>query len=85
MLSSNLNPTFARFKGTLASQQLGREALRELEKNFAQFIAPFLDEGQTEDVSFTWEFQKFLHTKKLKVLTAEREGLRKWKEVLLSK
>ena len=64
---------------------MNRETLKDMERNFAQFIAPFLDEAQTEDVAFSWEFQKFLHMKKLKVLTAERAGLRKWKEVLLSK
>jgi hypothetical protein len=32
-----------------------------------------------------WEWQKFLHTKKLRLLTAEKEGLNKWKEALQSR
>jgi hypothetical protein len=64
---------------------MNREVLKQLEANFNEFIAPLLDDNDTVDVSFSWEFQKFIHTKKLKVLTAEREGIKKWKQVLLSR
>jgi hypothetical protein len=62
-----------------------REHLKALEENFREFIAPLLSDQDPEDVSFSWEFQKLLHIKKLKVLTAEREGIKKWKQDLLSK
>lgn len=64
---------------------MNRETVRRLEENFAAFIGPFLDENDAEDVSFAWEFQKFLHSKKLRLLTAEKESIKKWKQVLLSK
>lgn len=63
---------------------LNRETLKQLESHFDAFIAPFLDEDDPEDVNIAWEFKKFLHSKKIKILTAEREGLRKWKALLLS-
>lgn len=69
----------------MASQCMSRESLKQMEKNFGEFIAPFLDEALTEDVSFSWEFQKLLHIKRLKVMTAEREGTKKWKQALLSR
>lgn len=62
-----------------------REKLKALEDNFQAFIAPLLDEKDTEDVSMEWEFKKYLHGKRLRVLTAENQGLKKWKETLLSK
>jgi hypothetical protein len=61
------------------------ETLKKLEGNFADFIAPLLDENDPEDVHLAWEFQKFLHSKKLKLLTAENESLKRWKHVLLSR
>ena len=63
---------------------MNRETLKRLEESFNEFIAPLLDDS-SEDVSFSWEFQKFIHTKKLKLLTAEREGIKKWKQALLSR
>lgn len=62
---------------------INREELNKLEEHFDAFIAPFLNEDDPEDVNIAWEFKKFLHSKKIKMLTAEREGLRKWKELLL--
>jgi len=64
---------------------MNRETLKQLEENFNSFIGPLLDENDSEDVSLAWEFQKFLHTKKLKQLTIQRETLKKWKQALLSK
>ena len=61
-----------------------REKLNQLEANFDAYISPLLNEDDTEDVNIAWEFRKFLHSKRLQVLTAEKEGLRKWKENLLS-
>ena len=64
---------------------MNRETLRRLEENFNSFIGPLLDENDTEDVSIAWEFQKFLHTKRLRILTAEQHTIKKWKELLLSR
>ncbi|MDG6901678.1 MAG: hypothetical protein JRM80_06920 [Nitrososphaerota archaeon] len=64
---------------------MNRETLKRLEENYNAFIAPLLDDRDTEDVSLNWEFQKFAHTKRLRVLTAERDGIKKWKQVLLSR
>ena len=68
-----------------AEPKLNRETLDQLEGNFDSFIASLLSDDEVEDVSFVWEFRKFLHVKKLKLLTAEKEGVRKWKESLLSR
>jgi hypothetical protein len=64
---------------------MDRKTLLQLQENFNAFIAPLLDEQDVEDVTLSWEFQKFFHTKKLKVLTAENEQVKKWKRVLLSR
>jgi hypothetical protein len=61
---------------------MDRKNLNLLNENFASFIAPLLNENDPEDYHIIWEFQKFLHDKKLKVLTAESAGLKKWKEIL---
>ena len=62
-----------------------REKIKQIEFSFDAFIGPFLDEEDPEDFNLSWEFKKFVHSKKLKVLTAEREGVKKWKEQLLSR
>ena len=62
-----------------------RETIRQLEEHFSAFISPLLDEDDPEDVNIAWEFKKFLHSKRLKVFTAEKEELRKWKEALQSR
>jgi hypothetical protein len=64
---------------------LNRRQLDSLETNFRTFIEPLLNGKDSEDYHFIWEFQKFLHTKKLRLLTAEKEGLNKWKEALQSR
>ncbi len=64
---------------------MNRETLKQLEEHFTAFIAPFLNEDDPEDLHMAWEFKKFLHSKRLKMLTSEKEGLKKWKEVLLSR
>ncbi len=64
---------------------LTREKLKQLEGSFDAFISPLLDEDDVEDVRFAWEFKKFLHSKRLKVLTSERETLKRWKEQLLAR
>jgi len=64
---------------------MNRENLRQLEDNFRSFIEPLLSEKDMEDYHFEWEFQKFLHSKTLQVLTAEKEGLKKWKELVVSR
>jgi len=56
-----------------------------LEEHFRAFIEPLLDQNDAEDVSLAWEIQKFLHTKKLRLLTAENQGIKKWKQSLLSR
>jgi hypothetical protein len=63
---------------------LNRENLRQLEENFHRYIEPLLTERDLEDHHFAWEFEKFLHAKTLQVLTAERHGMRKWKDLLQS-
>ncbi|MDV3244324.1 MAG: hypothetical protein LYZ66_04010 [Nitrososphaerales archaeon] len=68
-----------------AESKLNRETLDQLAKGFDSFIAPLLSDGDVEDVNLAWEFQKFLHLKKLKLLTAEREAVKKWKELLSSR
>jgi hypothetical protein len=62
-----------------------RDILRRLEVAFEDSIAPLLDEDDPEDVNLVWEFRKFLHTKRIRVLTAERESVKKWKQVLFNK
>ena len=64
---------------------MGRETIKQLDEHFKAFVAPLLNENDPEDVNLAFEFEKFLHSKKLKMLTAEKEGLKKWKELLLSK
>jgi len=64
---------------------MNSESLKMLEERFFDFIVPLLDENDAEDFHIAWEFQKFLHMKKLKVLTGERENLKKWKQALLSR
>ena len=64
---------------------LDRRKLSQLDGNFRAFVTPLLDENDPEDYQFMWEYQKYFHTKKLKVLTAENEGTKKWKELLLSR
>lgn len=64
---------------------LARETLKRLEEHFDAYISPFLDDNDSEDVNIAWEFRKFLHSKRLQVLTAEKEGARKWKKMLLSR
>ena len=56
-----------------------------MEEAFDGSVAPLLDQNDPEDVNLSWEFRKFLHSKRLKVLTAERESIKKWKHVLLSR
>jgi hypothetical protein len=53
--------------------------------NFKTFVEPLLNGNDPEDYHFIWEWQKYFHTKKLRLLTAEREGMLKWKEALQSK
>jgi hypothetical protein len=64
---------------------MNRRQLSGLEDNFKAFIEPLLDGNDPEDYHFMWEWQKFFHSKKLRVLTAEKEGLTKWKEALQSR
>lgn len=68
-----------------AAPKLSRETLDQLERGFDSFIAPLLNDSEAEDVNMAWEFRKFLHLKKLKLLTAEKESVKKWKESLLSR
>lgn len=64
---------------------MNRENLKKLDDNFRDFVQPLLNENEAEDFAIIWEFQKFLHNKKLKVLTAEHELTRRWKESLLNR
>ena len=64
---------------------MNREKLTQLEENFRTYIVPLLNENDNEDYHFVWEFQRFFHTKKLQVLTAEKHDMKKWKELLLSR
>lgn len=64
---------------------MNREKLGQMQENFKAFIEPFLNEGDSEDYHFVWEWQKFLHAKKLRLLTAEGEILKRWKESLINK
>jgi hypothetical protein len=64
---------------------MNRTQLTQLEDNFKAFVAPLLDGNDPQDYHFIWEFQKFFHGKKLEVLTAESQGVKKWKELLLRK
>jgi hypothetical protein len=65
--------------------KLDRKSLSALNENFKSFIVPLLNESNPEDYHLIWEFQKFFHSKRLQVLTAESEGTRKWKELLQSR
>jgi archaellum biogenesis ATPase FlaH len=69
----------------LSHRLVTRDTLRRLEVAFEDSIAPLLDEEDPEDVNLLWEFRKFLHTKRIRVLTAERESVKKWKQVLFTK
>lgn len=62
-----------------------KENLAKLEEHFDFFIVPLLNQNDPADLSISWEFKKFLHLKKLKLVTAENEVRKKWKERLLSK
>jgi hypothetical protein len=64
---------------------MNRESIKQLEAHFDSYISPFLNENDPEDLNIAWEFRKFLHSKRIKMLTAEKEGIRKWKELLLSR
>lgn len=64
---------------------MDRKGLTALNENFKAFIMPLLNEKDPEDYHLVWEFQKFFHSKRLQVLTAESKGSRKWKELLLGK
>ena len=64
---------------------MDRKCLTSLNENFKAFIMPLLNEKDPEDYHLIWEFQKFFHSKRLRVLTAESEGAKKWKELLLSR
>lgn len=66
-------------------KEMDRRTLTQLGEHFRAFIAPLLDENNPEDVTLSWEFQKFFHTKKMRLLTAERESSRKWKQLLFSR
>lgn len=64
---------------------MNRETLSQLEENFKNFIGPLLDETDTEDVGLAWEFQKFIHMKRLRLLTMQNETIKHWKQALLSR
>ncbi len=64
---------------------MDRENLKKLEDNFRTFVQPLLNEKDMQDYHFLWEFEKFLNAKTLQVLTAEHEGMKKWKALLLSR
>jgi hypothetical protein len=64
---------------------MDRKNLNTLINNFKAFIVPLLNEDDPEDYHMIWEFQKFFHSKRLKVLTSESESAKKWKESLLSR
>ena len=64
---------------------MNREQLDRIGENFKSFIEPLLNTDDSEDYHFIWEWQKFYHSKKLRVLTAEKVGMDKWKEALLSR
>jgi hypothetical protein len=64
---------------------MNREKLDQLGTNFATYIAPLLDDNVNEDYHFLWEFQKFFHAKKLQVMTAKQEEVKKWKASLLTR
>ena len=61
---------------------MDRRTLVTLNDNFKAFIAPLLNQDDTEDYHLIWEFQKYFHNKRLEVLTAEYHTTKKWKEVL---
>lgn len=69
----------------MAQRTRDRETYKRLEDHFNAFIMPLLNEDDPEDLSISWEFKKFLHSKKLKLLTEEEQGRKRWKERLLTK
>jgi hypothetical protein len=64
---------------------MDRKNLNTLINHFNAFIVPLLNQEDPEDYHMIWEFQKFFHAKRLKVLTSESETAKKWKESLLSR
>ena len=64
---------------------MDRKSLNALGDNFKAFIMPLLNENESEDYHLIWEFQKFFHSKRLQILTAESVGSKKWKELLQSR
>ena len=64
---------------------MDRKGLNALGDNFKSFIMPLLNQDEPEDYHLIWEFQKYFHSKRLQILTAESAGMRKWKELLQSK
>lgn len=64
---------------------MDRKGLSALNDNFKAFIMPLLNEDEPEDYHLIWEFQKFFHSERLRILNAEYAGVSKWKELLQSK
>jgi hypothetical protein len=64
---------------------MNKDNLRNLESNFETYLVPFLDENDSEDLHLIWEFKKFLHSQRLRILTKEKEEMKKWKQLLMSK
>jgi len=64
---------------------MDRRSLNTLGDNFRAFIVPLLDESESEDYHLIWEFQKFFHSKRLQIMSAESVGANKWKELLQSR
>jgi hypothetical protein len=64
---------------------LDRKTLTVLNENFKAFIMPLLKADEAEDYHLIWEFQKFFHSKRLQIMTAEADGHQKWKALLQSR
>lgn len=50
---------------------MDRKGLSALNDNFKAFIMPLLNEADPEAYRLVWEFQKFFHSKRVQILTAE--------------
>jgi hypothetical protein len=64
------------------SVPMNKEGLSKVDENFREFVYPLLDEDDEQDFHLVWEFEKYIHAKKLQMMTAEKVRLEKWKQAI---
>ena len=69
----------------LTGLAMEKDKLVQLEQVFRTFIIPLMDEDGMHDFDLTWEFEKYLTSKKDELGRSEKHIVRKWQAPLLSK